>query len=66
MTYDELMLTSKSIFNYHPDTPFDSLEGLLSDARKQCRWPHAYERGAAIVAEYAAQYIDEKHIKVAE
>lgn len=59
MTYEELMRECKSVFNFDTSEQFQTVSHVLEDARKLLGNKHFYIQGAAMVAEYLANYVDE-------
>ena len=59
MTYEELMLECKAVFNFAPCDEFNNVSHLLQIARKNSGIKHFYILGAAMVAERMAFYLDQ-------
>ncbi len=61
MKYEELIDYAKSIFNYHPDEKFESLEHLLETVKKSSGSQKNYVYSIACLVEVLSSYADKNH-----
>ncbi len=58
MKYEELIDYAKSVFNFHPDEKFESLEHILEAAKKNIGSHEHYLHGTACLVEVLVRYAD--------
>ena len=58
ITYQEILGIGKTIFNFHPDEDFESVEDILTHAKKVIKSSLSYEIAASVYADHMSEYID--------